>query len=128
MTAQDLAAKPAFEAHDVVGLHRAPDRHRWRQGLGRRPGRIRAETAERAMHLDDQSCELVGFDRVMSHIVAGDLSDLTETNPRRPVSSAIRVPPRRLTVAVVVELALRSPNHPRRRFFNQKNFDFTCAF
>jgi hypothetical protein len=38
MPAQDLGAKPAFETHDVIGLHRSPDRHcrlarlRWRRG------------------------------------------------------------------------------------------------
>jgi hypothetical protein len=37
------------------------------------------------MHLDYQSCELVGLDLVMPHVAGDDLRDLIEIDPRLPV-------------------------------------------
>ena len=54
MPAQHQAAKPAFEADNMLVLHRSPDRNRRRQGLGRGHRRSRAETTERAVHHCDQ--------------------------------------------------------------------------
>jgi hypothetical protein len=50
MPAQHQAAKPAFEADNMLALHRSPDRNRRRQHFrqGRRRGR--PEAAERAVH------------------------------------------------------------------------------
>jgi len=51
------------------------------------------ETGERAMYLDDQSYEFVGFDLMMRHIAADDLRDLMEIDSRRPVLFCHRVLP-----------------------------------
>jgi hypothetical protein len=69
MATQGFAAEPAFEAHDIVGLHRATDRYR-RSGWLFLRGRDTPETGKSAMHLDNQPCELVGCDLVMPHIAA----------------------------------------------------------
>jgi hypothetical protein len=74
MPAQRLRAKSALEANDIILLHRAADRHRRPRRLLHRCGV--PETRECAVHFDDQCCELVGRDLVMSHISADDLGDL----------------------------------------------------
>jgi hypothetical protein len=66
MAAQGLGAKPALEANDVMLLDRASDRNRRFRLLLHRCGT--PETGKRPMHLDNQSCELVGRDLVMPHI------------------------------------------------------------
>lgn len=82
MAAQDFAAEATFEADDIVALHRSADRHRRPRRLLHRYGS--AETGKSAVYVDDQSYELVRFDRV-PHIAADDLRDVTEIDFRRPV-------------------------------------------
>jgi hypothetical protein len=81
MPAKRLCAKPALEADDVVLLHRASDRrcrlgwllHRWGT----------PETGKRAMHPDNQSCELVGLDLMMPQVATDDAGDLIVSTPER---------------------------------------------
>ena len=75
MPAQYLAAKPAFEAHDMVGLDRSPDRHRRRQRFRQGRRSVRSEAAERAMHRRNQPRELIDTDTVLRDITADDLGD-----------------------------------------------------
>jgi hypothetical protein len=42
-----------------------------------------AETGKRAMHVDNQSRQLVGCDLMMSHIAADDAHNLKRINQRR---------------------------------------------
>jgi hypothetical protein len=100
MPARGLQAKSALEANDIILLHRASDRHRRSRRLLHRYGL--AETGKRAMYVDDQPYELVGFDRVTPHIAADDLRDLAEIEPRRPVCLCQRaLPDDRSTLAVI---------------------------
>jgi hypothetical protein len=86
MPAQGLGAKPAFETHDVIGLHRSPDRHRrlarlrwWRGGL--------SQTCKRPIDTGNQSRQFFGRDRVLSNVAADNLHNLIEINlPRRVVA------------------------------------------
>ena len=73
MPAQHQAAKPAFEADDMLVLHRSPDRNRRRQGFGREHRRVRAETTERAMHRCDKTPDLIDTDTVLPDITTDDL-------------------------------------------------------
>ena len=75
MPEQHQAAKPAFEADDMLVLHRSPDRNRRRQGLGRGHRRIRAETTERAVHRCNQPRELIHADTVLRDLTTDDLGD-----------------------------------------------------
>lgn len=79
MSAERLRAIPALEANHVILLDRSPDRHGRPKRLLRRwrP----SETSKSAMHLDDQSYELVGPDLVMPHVAARDARDLIEIAP-----------------------------------------------
>src|SRR5438552_1625734 len=65
MPAEHLRAKPAFEANDVILLDRASDRNCRPRRLLHRWGT--PETGKGAMHLDNQSGELVSRDLVMPH-------------------------------------------------------------
>jgi hypothetical protein len=81
MSAKHLRAKSTFEADDVILMYRASDRHR-------RPRRLlhrwsTPQTGERAMHLNNQSGELVGRDLVMPHVAADDKRNLKRINQRR---------------------------------------------
>jgi len=73
MAAQDFAAEATFEADDIIALHRSADRHRRPRRLLHRYGS--AETGKRAVYVDDQSYELVRFDRVVPHIAADPRRD-----------------------------------------------------
>ena len=77
MSAQGYRAKSAFEAHDMVWLHRSPDRHRRRRFLRRQCGRcrIRAEAAQCLMHRRNQSLKLIDSDAVFGDITADDLGN-----------------------------------------------------
>ena len=75
MPAKYLPVKPAFEANDVIPLHRVLDRNRRLRRLLHA-----SETGERAMDLDDQSCELMGLNLVMPHVASDDVRDLIEIN------------------------------------------------
>ena len=81
MPTEHLRAKPALKANDVILLDRASDRNRRLRRLFRRCGT--PETGERAMHLHDQSCELVGRDLVMPYIATDDLRDPIGIDPWR---------------------------------------------
>lgn len=65
MAAQGLAAKPTFEADDMVMLHRPPDRHRRHQRLG---GRALPDIVYRS----DQTRQFTDRDAVVSVV-----SDIT---------------------------------------------------
>jgi len=82
MPAQGSPVEPAFEAHDVFGLHRSPDWHRRRQPVrcGRRRWRVRAETAESAMHARNQAPDLIDTNRVFPDVTADDLGDQAGIN------------------------------------------------
>jgi len=80
MPAQHLAAKPAFEADDLLGLHRSPDRDRRLQRSRRRCGRARAEAAERAMHRRNQARNLISTDTILRNITTDDLRNQAEIN------------------------------------------------
>jgi len=78
MAAEHLRAIPALEANDVIMLDRASN---WNRRLRRFLPRCGTpETGKDPMHLDDQSCKLIGCDLVMSHIAADDLRDLIGIN------------------------------------------------
>jgi hypothetical protein len=80
MSAKRLRTIPALEANHIVLLHRSPDRHRRFAGF-LHWWRATPEIGERLMHLDDQSCELVGPDLVMPHVATDDVRDLIEIDP-----------------------------------------------
>ena len=71
MPAQHLAAKPAFEANDMVVLHRAPDRDRRFQRD--RCRRALAEAAEGTMYCCNQPRHLIEPDTIFSDITTDDL-------------------------------------------------------
>ena len=75
MPAKHLRVKSALEANDVIPLHRVLDRNRRLQRLLHA-----SETGERAMDLEDQSCELIGLNLVMPHVASDDVRDLIEIN------------------------------------------------
>jgi hypothetical protein len=75
MPAKHLRVKPALEANDVIPLHRVLDRNRRLRRL-----LDASETGERAMDLEDQSCELIGLNLVMPHVASDDVRDLIEVN------------------------------------------------
>ena len=79
MPAQGLGAKPAFETHDVIGLHRSPDRYRWLARLRWRWGGL-SQSGERVMDRDDQFDKLVGSELMRPHVAADDLHNLSEIN------------------------------------------------
>ena len=77
MPAEHLRAKPALEADDVIGLHRASDRNcrsaclrHWRGGL--------PKAGECTMDGDDQFNKLLGSELMMPHITADNARDLME--------------------------------------------------
>jgi hypothetical protein len=71
MPAQHQATKPAFEADDMVVLHRPPNRDcRCRRSRLRR---ALAEATERAMHDGNQSRKLINGDTVLCDITTDDL-------------------------------------------------------
>src|SRR5690242_7846959 len=83
MTAENPGAILALEENDVIRLHRASNRNRRHQRLfhqWRMP-----ETAERSMHLGNQSHELVGPDLVMPHVAADDARDPIRIDLRRRI-------------------------------------------
>jgi hypothetical protein len=82
MPAQRLAAKPAFEADDMVVLHRSPDRDRRRQRDGGRHRRALAKAGKRAMHHRNQSRNLINGDIILRDITPDDLRNQAEINPR----------------------------------------------
>jgi hypothetical protein len=82
MPSQRLAAKPAFEAHDMVGLHRSPDRDSRLQQARGRHRRDLAEAAKRAMHHRNQSRNLINGDIILRHITPDDLRNQGEINLR----------------------------------------------
>ena len=86
MPAQYLAAKPAFEAHDMVGLHRSPDRHRRCQRFGHGRRRVRPKAAERAVHRCNQPGELIDADTVLRDITTDDLRNQAGINLLRSLS------------------------------------------
>jgi hypothetical protein len=57
MTAQGFGAKPAFETHDIVGLHRSADRHCRHQRARRRLGATKP--AQRLMYRRNQPPYLI---------------------------------------------------------------------
>jgi hypothetical protein len=63
MPAEHPAAISAFEADDMVVLHRSPDRDCRRRRGWRRRRRALAEANERAMHFCNQARELIDADR-----------------------------------------------------------------
>jgi hypothetical protein len=75
MPAQHSGAKPALEAHHILGAHRLPDRHRrmarLRHGCGALP-----KASKGSVHLADQAHELAWFDLVMPHVAADNARDL----------------------------------------------------
>ena len=73
MSAQRYPAHPAFKAHDVVGVHRSPDRHRRNPHF--RDRRLLPDTAKRLLHGRDQARELADRDTVMSDVTAHDVGD-----------------------------------------------------
>jgi hypothetical protein len=107
MPAQGYCAKSAFEAYDMVGLHRSPDRHCRRQFLRRQGGRcrIRAESAQCLMHRRNQSPELVNSNAVFANITADDLGNQVRIDVlRTAVFSHISCPITILLVGVYVRL------------------------
>jgi hypothetical protein len=82
MAAQGLAAKPAFKAHNIVGLHRAPYWHSRRRRPRYRRRRALAEAAERAMHRRDQAPDLIDADAIFGDITTDDLSNQLRINLR----------------------------------------------
>src|ERR1700761_4084883 len=84
MPTQGLGAKPAFETHDVIGVHRSPDRHSWLARLRWRRGGL-SQSSERAMNRDDQFDKLVGSELMRPHVAADDARDLIEIDLRRRV-------------------------------------------
>ena len=77
MAPQDCPAKAAFEADDIVALHRSADWYRRPVPARLRHGRRYAlpKAAKRSVHLDDQCYQLARFDLVMPHIAADDACD-----------------------------------------------------
>jgi hypothetical protein len=69
---EHLALKAAFNANDVVGTHRASDRHC--RNTGRFFDDIIAKTAQCRMDRIDQAGDFVGRDEVLSHIRRHDLA------------------------------------------------------
>jgi hypothetical protein len=81
MPAERLRTKPALETNHIFLLYRASDRHRRCRRL-LHPCST-PETGEGAMHLYNQSGELVGRDLVMPYIAADDLRDPSGTDAQR---------------------------------------------
>ncbi len=77
MPAQGPPAKSAFEANDMVGLHRSPDRHRRRQRFRQGCRRVCPEATEGAMHRRDQPRNLIDADTVLRDITCDDLRNHT---------------------------------------------------
>lgn len=78
MPAQHLAAKPTFEANDMVALHRSLDRDRRLQRD--RCRRALAEATERAMHCRNQSRNLIDGDTILRDITTDDLRNQDRIN------------------------------------------------
>src|SRR5215831_3420621 len=120
MAAERARAIPALKADDVISPDRASDRHRrLRRGLH---WGSQSETGKRAMHLDNQSRQLVGPDLVMTHIAADDLRDLTGINAGRPILSCHLCAPCLFALAVFVELTSKAALSLLRRSFTKPNF------
>ena len=75
MPAQHSGAKPALEAHHILGAHRLPDRHRRMARLRHRWGAL-PKAAQGSVHLADQAHKLARFDLVMPHVAADNARDL----------------------------------------------------
>ena len=73
MPAQHLAAISAFEANDMIALHRSPDWDRRLQRSRHRCRRALAEAAEGAMHRRNQARELIDADTILSDITTDNL-------------------------------------------------------
>jgi hypothetical protein len=73
MPAQHQATKPAFEADNMLVLHRSPDRNRRRQRFRQGRRRVRPEAAERAVYRCDQTPDLIDTDTVLPDITPNNL-------------------------------------------------------
>jgi hypothetical protein len=73
MPAQRQATMTAIEAHDVVALHRTPDRDYRCPCLFRR--RCAPQIAEGSTHLSDQPGELIDADLMMPYIATDNSRD-----------------------------------------------------
>ena len=82
MPTQGLGAKPAFETHDVIELHRSPDRHCWLARLRWRRDGL-SQSSEREMDHDNQFDKLVGSELMRPHVAADNARDLIEIDLRR---------------------------------------------
>jgi hypothetical protein len=83
MPAEHPAAISAFEADDMVVLHRSPDRDcRRRRGRLRRR-RALAEATERAMHFCNQARELIDADSILRDVATDDPHNQAEINRLR---------------------------------------------
>ena len=72
MPAEHPAAISAFEADDMVVLHRSPDRDGRRRRGRRRRRRALAEANERAMHFCNQARELIDADSILRDVATDD--------------------------------------------------------
>ena len=75
VAAQGLRAKSALETHDILRLHRAPDRHRRRLRLRGRGRLVATETAQRAVHHRDQRPDLIDGNTVFGDITTDNFGD-----------------------------------------------------
>jgi hypothetical protein len=78
MPAQHQATKPAFEADDMVVLHRSPNRDCRHQRDRLR--RALAEATECAMHRHNQSRKLINGDTILRDITTDDLGNQAGIN------------------------------------------------
>ena len=91
MWAERRRAKPALETNHIILLDRATDPHRRSRRLLRQCGTL--NTGKGAMHLANDSCELVGRDLVMPHIAGDDGGDPIDVDPPRRFLFHDFVPP-----------------------------------
>jgi hypothetical protein len=83
MPAEHPAAISAFEADDMVVLHRSPDRDCRRRRGRRRRRRALAEANERAMHFCNQARELIDADSILRDVATDDPRNQAEINRLR---------------------------------------------
>ena len=89
MPAQHQAAKPAFQADDMLVLHRSPDRHRRCQHFRQGRRRVSPEATERAVYRCNQPRELIDTDTALRDITTDDLGDQAGSTFCALLSSAI---------------------------------------
>jgi len=83
MPVEHPAAISAFEADDMLVLHRSPDRDCRRRRGRRRRRRALAEATERATHFCNQARELIDADSILRDVATDDPRNQAEINRLR---------------------------------------------